>query len=450
MEVHGLGDHPWLQFADEDDAYRQRLQRLLRFQFDVHRHICWDSLGELATVDRARTFIPVDSPWDRFFLTAMRPSYPVLMLEFMSTFTFCPAGPPPPPPVQGQDPLPPPPPEISFRLMGHAYQMSLRDFSIRIGFYTAEEMGHDIYTRAIYQRDLYTLQRFWYVISGGGFFTDSSRRASDIVDPLHRYMHMLIAWSMAPRYRGREHVTSGDLFFLYCLIWRSQPCHLGYCMAQFFQSAVTRRETGYMYGGSYITALADGLGLPLDDALLGDDVPSIPSGMHSIRAMGVTGKNLLLLYCLLLCSYYCYYHITVAGRFGEHTRFRTADRRRFVPEELPQELPHLPGPGFDEVPHPDDPAAADDDAPPQPPPPAPHAPQHPQHVYREVQIAAPVRAQIAQLTRDVTYIRQCVQLLMQREAARAEAAGEGPLDIPVYPAGPFPDDGGDQGDAPPP
>ncbi|MFS7989007.1 hypothetical protein Hanom_Chr11g01041651 [Helianthus anomalus] len=64
-----------------------------------------------------------------------------------------------------------------------------------------------------------TLCRVWQVISDRHFGPKSKLRVSWIRDPWYRYLHMLIATSIAPREESRECCNQGDLFFLYCLYW---------------------------------------------------------------------------------------------------------------------------------------------------------------------------------------------------------------------------------------
>ncbi|MFS7928411.1 hypothetical protein Hanom_Chr04g00320431 [Helianthus anomalus] len=70
-----------------------------------------------------------------------------------------------------------------------------------------------------------TLLRFWQVISPHRFSPRSKSRASCITDPLSRYLHKLIATSIAPREKSREWCNRGDLFYLCCLIW-GETCSL--------------------------------------------------------------------------------------------------------------------------------------------------------------------------------------------------------------------------------
>ncbi|MFS7925983.1 hypothetical protein Hanom_Chr04g00291561 [Helianthus anomalus] len=57
-----------------------------------------------------------------------------------------------------------------------------------------------------------------------------------------RYLHRLISSSITARNKNWEWCTSGDLFFLYCLLYK-RPCALAHGLAQYFASAYHRKST---------------------------------------------------------------------------------------------------------------------------------------------------------------------------------------------------------------
>ncbi|MFS7998894.1 hypothetical protein Hanom_Chr12g01159571 [Helianthus anomalus] len=79
------------------------------------------------------------------------------------------------------------------------------------------------------------------------FDTSSKKRASYITDPPYRYLHKLIATSIAPREQSREWCTPGDLLYLYCLIW-GERCALHCCLAQWLATAFHRQDRSVLYG----------------------------------------------------------------------------------------------------------------------------------------------------------------------------------------------------------
>jgi len=171
-------------------------------------------------------------------------------------------------------------------------------------------------------------------------------------------------------------------------------------MAMFFSSAYHTRERGRLYGGAYITTLAEDLGLlPAGHPLISAEFPPSRIDMASVRSMRVTRV------------------------FEGQTRFSTPLGQIFEAEPLPDELPPLPQPLIEPVPDiemPDQPGGQQQQQqhPHEQPP-----PQHPQHVYREVRLSRADRVEIDAISRRVGYLSDCVTWLMQREIERAAAEG---------------------------
>ncbi|KAF5774746.1 hypothetical protein HanXRQr2_Chr13g0604181 [Helianthus annuus] len=321
----------------------------------------------------------------------MEDSYPELTVEFCSTFTYTPH-----PADYVEDPHFPVH-EVTFRLAGQQFDMSVREFAVHTGLYTEPELDTDLYTQAVTMMDRQTLISFWRVISRAPF-GKSWQKATTIKDPLYRYLHHVIASTIVPRGSSKENVNLSDLFFLYCLL-RRQPCDLAASLAEYFSTAYHRQLRGFLHTGSFITAIARSLGIvPEHDPLLSDPVPSSRLGRASVAAMQITRT------------------------FDVGLRFRGADGLIWQPEVLPEVIPvvievrpgmlappdvqraarraQLQALGIDEPeaqPEPQPEAQAQDDpvqeerveeVPVPPVQPAPEPPQHPQHVYADLPPAA--------------------------------------------------------------
>ncbi|MFS7920776.1 hypothetical protein Hanom_Chr03g00228721 [Helianthus anomalus] len=74
--------------------------------------------------------------------------------------------------------------------------MCLREFVVHTDLYTLLEMDTPLYTNGLYEALRSTVVRFWGVI-GRGPFGRSKARVSCIVDLIYRYLHRLIATSIA-------------------------------------------------------------------------------------------------------------------------------------------------------------------------------------------------------------------------------------------------------------
>ncbi|KAL8209300.1 hypothetical protein R6Q57_006032 [Mikania cordata] len=86
---------------------------------------------------------------------------------------------------------PQPPAEISFRLCGESYDMSLREFAIVTGLYSEAETDMPIYTTAISTADHAVISAWWPRIGDEQFVRSS--RVTRIRHPLIRYLHRRIA-----------------------------------------------------------------------------------------------------------------------------------------------------------------------------------------------------------------------------------------------------------------
>ncbi|KAL8257212.1 hypothetical protein R6Q59_029253 [Mikania micrantha] len=140
----------------------------------------------------------------------------------------------------------PQPAEISFRLCGGSYALSLREFALVTGLYTEAETDMPIYMTAIHTVDDAVDSAWWPQIGDEPFVR--SARVTRIRDPLIRYLHRCIASSITGRDMSQEWCPSHDLFYLYCLL-SGRPCHLARCLAEYFSTYYHRQERGKIYGG---------------------------------------------------------------------------------------------------------------------------------------------------------------------------------------------------------
>ncbi|KAL8200559.1 hypothetical protein R6Q57_011898 [Mikania cordata] len=185
-EMEGLHDniddmdelihHPWLQLPQGTIA-RNRRDRLLRKEMGQQKAIDYDLLAELGQLERMTTIIGEDTPWSRLFEMTFAPQYRLITVEFLSTFVFTPRAADQAQPNQQQ-------PEVSFRLCGDAYTMSLAEFGHALGLYTQEELQMPIYTSAIHTADDAVVSAWWPRIGDEPFVR--AARVTRIRDPLIR------------------------------------------------------------------------------------------------------------------------------------------------------------------------------------------------------------------------------------------------------------------------
>src|ERR1043165_1245811 len=80
-------------------------------------------------------------------------------------------------------------------------------------------------------------------------------RSSNIRDPVIRYIHRLVTWSIAGRCNCNERVQQIDLFYLYCIL-RGRPVALHRCFAEYIATYPHRNPAGEIPIGGIVTAIA--------------------------------------------------------------------------------------------------------------------------------------------------------------------------------------------------
>ncbi|KAL8192871.1 hypothetical protein R6Q57_027319 [Mikania cordata] len=204
-----LMDHPWLQFP-HGTVTRNRRDRLLRKEMGQQKAIDYDLLAELGQLERMTAIISEDTPRLCLFEMTYAPQYRLITVEFLSTFVYRPHGP------DFQPQAGPQQTEISFRLCGAPYHLSLAEFGSVLGLYTEEKTQMPIYTTIIHTVDDVVVSAWWPRIGDEPFVR--AARVTRIRDPLIRYLHRCIASSVTGRDMSQEWCTSQDLFFFVLFI----------------------------------------------------------------------------------------------------------------------------------------------------------------------------------------------------------------------------------------
>ncbi|KAL8232464.1 hypothetical protein R6Q57_002242 [Mikania cordata] len=117
-------------------------------EMGYQKAIDYDLLAELGQQERMTAIIGEDTPWSRLFEMTYAQQYQLITVEFLSTFRYRPQAPDFQP-----HPGHPQQAEISFRLCGFPYHLSLPEFGSVLGLYTEEETQMPIYTTAIHTVD---------------------------------------------------------------------------------------------------------------------------------------------------------------------------------------------------------------------------------------------------------------------------------------------------------
>ena len=119
-----------------------------------------------------------------------------------------------------------------------------------MGLYTHEETSQPVVLDSLCRYpDGVTMDLIWRQIADGRNFQAANKlKATYLWDPLHRYMHRVIAHSIAGHKVTSGGVIINDVFCLYCLITRTQ-CNMAYMLADYLTSNMGTRQSGHICGG---------------------------------------------------------------------------------------------------------------------------------------------------------------------------------------------------------
>ncbi|KAL8228084.1 hypothetical protein R6Q57_015668 [Mikania cordata] len=79
-------------------------------------------------------------------------------------------------------------------------------------------------------------------------------------DPLQRYIHRVLAYTIVGRNQSQEWWTRTYLFYLHSILSHAS-CNLAWCMVDTFTSYESKRPVGYIHMGGYVTHIAQRLGV---------------------------------------------------------------------------------------------------------------------------------------------------------------------------------------------
>jgi len=145
---------------------------------------------------------------------------------------------------------------IYFRLGGIERSLTLDEFAIDLGFYTAEELASAPPT-AIFHNTESTeeSEMFWRAVapSDPAKYDSSASKASMMERPIYRFLQWVFRESITHRLNSGGVCNARDLFMLRC-IEEGRKVHLGSLVAKLFQ---LQRERGMrlLLGGFYVTRL---------------------------------------------------------------------------------------------------------------------------------------------------------------------------------------------------
>ncbi|KAJ0625384.1 hypothetical protein HanHA89_Chr01g0001041 [Helianthus annuus] len=245
--------HTLLQFHPDSDEYAA-LQRHLGLRYHQARVLDWDLMDRMGV--RAR-FEGLITPRWRRLLDERRAYHHELVLEFHATFRLH--------HVRFAEPA-----AVSFALGRRTHILSLAQFAVHTGLYTLEETTQPIFTESLMGWTDETLPQcvtttqltaFWSTIGDGEW--GSGIPASQIRDPVIRFLHRILACTVLSRYMSLEKVTYHDQFTLYCMV-EGHEANLAVFLLHAFDRARGRGADSRICMGSYISVLAESLGVYQD------------------------------------------------------------------------------------------------------------------------------------------------------------------------------------------
>ncbi|GJZ68677.1 hypothetical protein Tco_0631917 [Tanacetum coccineum] len=141
---------------------------------------------------------------------------------------------------------------VRFRLGGEQNEISLLELGWRIGLYS-ERKSRESVTLSGLRKGL----GFWPTIRDDGFNVGNTKVAA-IRDPRVKLAHRCIATTIAGKKESTHRVIEIDLFYLYCIYSDEVICNIPYCFAKYM---VRMREKSLIYGGMFVTWIAQSYGL---------------------------------------------------------------------------------------------------------------------------------------------------------------------------------------------
>ncbi|KAM0064049.1 hypothetical protein Hdeb2414_s0003g00098111 [Helianthus debilis subsp. tardiflorus] len=184
------------------------------------------------------------------------PQYHQLTLEFHSTFQYRHRG--------GFDEL-----DVVSFLLGKN-NMTLPQFAVGTGFYSQQEVETDAF-RSLLRGEVRKrkehcvvkddLAKFWRTIANTPF--SNNMVASDIRDPLLKFVHKILTATLIGQHEGDNKVNSHSLFCLLCMV-ENRPANLASVLAWSFVRPKKGGKNSRLFGGPYIMRLAERLGVFAD------------------------------------------------------------------------------------------------------------------------------------------------------------------------------------------
>ena len=227
---------------------RSRLAKLQDKPFESIRCIDWPTLNQLRIADEVCELISFGG-WAQLF-SIQTPAHRELTWEVLSTFT-----------IHAPDNSPEVMNEVTFRVGGKVYEMTMGHFAVYMDIYSEEFLTTPEYSQLA--RDFsrgFDTRHYWSTLTNRRDYNPSKSKGSQLLSSALRYIHKLLASTLHARKETPGVVGVKDLLCLYSMRER-YPIHLGYHLAEFIWEQGTRTKKAAIYAGHYITHLVTEISL---------------------------------------------------------------------------------------------------------------------------------------------------------------------------------------------
>ncbi|KAJ9553009.1 hypothetical protein OSB04_017054 [Centaurea solstitialis] len=262
------GKHEFIRFGPHPQHDRQELTRDLKAikgrHIEIGRTLDWDFLQGIQAAGHILRYFergpngPESELSSMAWKTALdlRESvYRELTLEFIATYSFD--------EERGRESVRQP--CIQYRLGGRWFRQSLAQFVVSFRLYTAGMVGTNYFEYYIGQCDQappedLDYSELWSQL-GHGPYRRSNTKSGGLVDPEHRVLHRMIAYTLNQRKSSQDKIGDFELWLLHQLVSRDRHTHLAYIIVDFLTGARGFRTSSGLLGGHYITRLASSHGI---------------------------------------------------------------------------------------------------------------------------------------------------------------------------------------------
>ncbi|KAJ9561736.1 hypothetical protein OSB04_006896 [Centaurea solstitialis] len=261
------GEHEFLRFKlqpqyDEDERKKliRDLEAIKGRHVEIGRTLDWDFLHSIQAAGHILRYfergpsVPdseLSSMAWKAALDLREPIYRELTLEFIATYSFD--------EDRGREC------ETVLYYISFGWPMYLAQFAISLRLYTAGMVGTDYFEYYIGQCALappegLDYSELWSQL-GQGPYRRSNTKSGNLVDPEHRVLHRMIAYTLNQRKSSQDKIGDFELWLLHQLVSRDRHTHLAFIIADFLTGARGFRTSSGLLGSHYITRLASSHGI---------------------------------------------------------------------------------------------------------------------------------------------------------------------------------------------